>query len=400
MSDLLKRLKALRGGDAVARAPAPASVPAPRPVPGAYDRPAAQLGARLVESDYGLHLLREAVQPADALHGEEPLGEPEMHPLLMRQAGASGDNGSARILYIDTETTGLAGGTGTFAFLIGAGFHNGEGFEVRQYFLPAPEHELSQLHAFARLARGAAAVVTYNGASFDLPLLRNRFALHGLPDPLSGVPHLDLLHVVRRLWKTSLPDCTLSTVERRVLRARRSLNDVPGFEVPARYLAYLRSRDAAGLRGVIEHNEVDIVALAALRSRIGRLIDQPTLARVSEAHGLAQLLERVGEHELALERYLEAARGSTQAAWHASLLLKRLDRLDEAAELWRKLGKQKIAAAWIELAKVQEHKWRDFEGALESVEAAAQCPGCDPAELVKRRERLERRIKLNALVKK
>src|SRR5690625_1018251 len=127
MSDLLKRLKALRGGDAVARAPAPASVPAPRPVPGAYDRPAAQLGARLVESDYGLHLLREAVQPADALHGEEPLGEPEMHPLLMRQAGASGGNGSGRILYIDTETTGLAGGTGTFAFLIGAGFHNGEG---------------------------------------------------------------------------------------------------------------------------------------------------------------------------------------------------------------------------------------------------------------------------------
>ena len=106
------------------------------------------------------------------------------------------------MLYLDTETTGLSGGTGTFAFLIGIGVHSESGFRVRQLMLPGPQHERSQLLAVSELAQGASAVVTYNGGSFDLPLLRSRFALNGLVDPLHGVPHLDLLTLSCRLWRS------------------------------------------------------------------------------------------------------------------------------------------------------------------------------------------------------
>lgn len=390
MSGLLDRLKALRG-DA-------ATVPEPdTPASSAPNRdllePATQLNGRLIRCEEGVHIARDVRLHAEARHGNEGLGGVGLHPLLMRQAGAAtGGGGEGRVLYIDTETTGLAGGTGTFAFLIGVGLHCADGFEVRQLFLPGPEHERSQLNAFASLAAQASAVVTYNGASFDLPLLRNRFAMNGMPDPLAGVPHLDLLTVARRLWKEILPDCSLSTVERRVLGARRSLNDVPGFEVPARYFAYLRSKDASGLRGVLEHNETDIVALTALRCRIEQLLDDSRAARAQEAHALGQWLERLGEAEHALTRYLRAASSRKEAAWHASLLLKRLGRLEEARDLWLALGRQGKAAAWVELAKEQEHRWRDYRAALESVEAAAKCPDCEPADLERRRQRLVSRL--------
>jgi hypothetical protein len=397
VSDLLQRLKALRGepatvpettvsGAIVSDSAAVATDPA-------FERPAAQLDARLVRCEDGVHLAREVLLPAETRHGTEPLGGADLHPLLLRQAGAPpGRRPRGPVLYIDTETTGLAGGTGTLAFLVGVGLHGETGFEVRQLFLPGPEHERSQLKAFASLASGASALVTYNGASFDLPLLRNRFALHGMADPLAGVPHLDLLTIARRLWRESLPDCTLSTVERRVLGARRSLDDVPGFEVPARYFAFLQSKDASGLRGVIQHNETDIVALAALRTRVERLVADPETALAQEAHALGLWLERLGEAELALARYLQAAGGRGEAAWHGSLLLKRLGRLEEAADLWLALGSQGKAAAWVELAKAQEHRWRDFRAALASVEAAAECRDCEPHDLERRRARLLRRL--------
>jgi uncharacterized protein YprB with RNaseH-like and TPR domain len=407
MSNLLQRLKALRGESATVSEAAVSeaavseatlsgatlSESAATATDPAFELSAAQLDARLVRCDEGIHLAREVRLHAETRHGTEPLGDASLHPLLLRQAGASpGRLPRGPVLYIDTETTGLAGGTGTFAFLIGVGLHGETGFEVRQLFLPGPEHERSQLKAFASLVSGASALVTYNGASFDLPLLRNRFALHGMADPLAGVPHLDLLTVARRLWRESLPDCTLATVERRVLSARRSLDDVPGFEVPARYFAFLQSRDASGLRGVIEHNETDIVALTALRSRIERLILDPTTALAQEAHALGLWMERLGEAELALARYLEAAGGRWEAAWRASLVLKRLGRLQEAADLWLALGRQGQAAAWVELAKAQEHRWRDYRAALASVDAAAACRDCEPHELKRRRARLLRRL--------
>lgn len=383
MSDLLKRLKAMRGESVL---PAKRAQTGNDPGLEAY---ALQLDAQVIESAHGVHFQRDVRLPADAQHGRSGLGGAALHPLLLKHLEAEP---GGKVMYLDTETTGLSGGTGTLAFLIGVGSHTSDGFTVQQLMLPGPEHELAQLHAFTQLTQGASAVLTYNGGSFDLPLLRSRYALHGLKDPLYGVPHLDLLTPARRLWRETLPDCTLGTVERRVLGAVRELEDVPGYEVPARYTAWLRQRDAAGLRGVFSHNASDIVALSALRAHLEQLVEGRLDAAAPALHGLGLWLERLGDSELALERLLRAARSRPAAAWDASLLLKRAGRITEAAELWRSLGRQGLAGAWVELAKVQEHRAGDFKGALESVAAALHCADAVVPELQRRRARLERRL--------
>ncbi len=381
MSDLLARLRAMRGG-AVA-------TPGPKSLTQGLAGAAASMGASLVEADGGIHFARESRMPAGSVHGSAPLGGSTLHPLLQRQAGMKHPGGP--VVYLDTETTGLSGGAGTLAFLVGVGRHDSSGFTVRQLFLPGPEHEVSQLRALAAFVSDATAVVTYNGGSFDLPLLRSRFALNRLEDPFRHTAHLDLLTLARRLWRETLPDCSLGTVERHVLGARRGADDVPGFEVPARYLAWLRTRRTEGLSGVLTHNVSDIVALTALRAHFEELIEQaePSLAP-AELYGMGAWLERLGEPELALTRYRAAASG--RSSWQASLLLKRLGRLDEAAALWRQLGSQGHAAAWVELAKLQEHRHRDFAAALASVEAAGACSDSDQEELERRRARLALRL--------
>ena len=380
MSDLLRKLKAMRG--------TPAVEPAAANVPAGLGEAAGGLGAEVVSNDAGVHMLRQVTWPAGARHGRVAIAPEPLHPLLLRQAGAEP---GGRVLYVDTETTGLSGGAGTFAFLIGVGMYEAGSFRVSQLLMPGPEHERSQLEAFAELAAGAAAVVTYNGGSFDLPLLRTRFALSGLPDPLWQVPHLDLLTLTRRLWRGLLPDCSLGTVERGILGVGRSSIDVPGAEVPARYASWLRNRRPAELDGVLEHNATDIFALSAVRSRIEALLEDPAPARPAERHGLGQWLARLGEEERALEHLLAAGERQPQAAWEASLILKRAGRLTEALALWRELGEAGLAAAWVELAKHQEHALRDFAAALESVARAENCRDARPDELHGRRERLLRR---------
>ena len=366
-----------------------------------------------------MHLVRWARLGHGAVHGRSPLGGGGLHPWLGRWASRSAravSSGAAspltddrpKVVYLDTETTGLAGGTGTYAFLVGVGTHEADGFVVEQLFLPGPEHERVYLAALAERLGGATAIVSYNGASFDLPLVRTRFAMHGLPDPLDGVPHLDLLPLARRLWRRSLPDCTLGTVEREVLGARRSARDVPGAEVPARYLAFLRSRDARPLRGVLEHNQDDIVALAAMRSRIETLLAPEASTSVTawpdsarsetvrsettratlEAHGLARWLEAIGEQEAALAGYLAVEERLADAAWDAARLLRRKRRFSEAAARWSRLAADGDARAWIELAKHREHRLGDVSGALDALEAARRCGGTRHDDLERRRARL------------
>jgi len=384
MSSLLKRLQAMRG-QAPATAPAQA-----RPASDSdLERNAAELQARLVETKAGIHFVKDVELPADTEYGRAKPALPARYPLLLRHTGAQP---GGRVLYLDTETTGLSGGTGTFAFLIGIGVHSESGFRVSQLMLPGPQHERSQLLAVSELARGASAVVTYNGGSFDLPLLRSRFALNGLADPFYGVPHLDLLTLSRRLWRSTLPDCTLGTVERHILGVSRDLTDVPGFEVPARYLAWLRTKDAGQLHGVLGHNSNDIVALSALRWHLEQLLSGGNAAAAVEQQGLGLWLERIGETDQALEWLLRAGRSRPEAAWQASLLLKRLGRHQEAVPLWLELGEQGHSAAWVELAKVQEHQQRDYVAALEYVTCAEASLDADEGALQQRRERLERRL--------
>jgi len=224
--------------------------------------------------------------------------------------GGSGSSTlQGRLLFVDLETTGLAGGAGTYAFLVGCGWFEGAMFRVRQFFLSSFAAERGLLEDVADTMGASGALVTYNGKTFDLPLIDTRFLFHRMSAPHSGLPHLDMLHIARRLWRSQSPDhssmgagersapvpCSLTLVERAVLGHVRE-GDVPGFEIPSRYFHYVRTGDARPLDGVLEHNRLDLLALAMLTARAAQLLEGGAAGAHTprEALGLGRLYERGG----------------------------------------------------------------------------------------------------------
>ncbi|MEQ1898693.1 MAG: ribonuclease H-like domain-containing protein [Vicinamibacterales bacterium] len=224
---------------------------------------------------------------------------------------AAGDAGP--LLFLDLETTGLAGGAGTYAFLVGCGWFDGAAFRVRQFFLSGFTAEAALLAAVETLAARFSRLVTYNGRSFDVPLLENRFALHRMEGRVTALPHVDLLHPARRLWSDLSGTgeggaCRLSTLEREQCGHVRE-GDVPGFEIPARYFDFVRSGDASPLEPVLEHNRLDLLALAAMTGLVSRMLARgPSgVSSPREALGVGRLLESAGRHPEALACFARAA---------------------------------------------------------------------------------------------
>jgi uncharacterized protein YprB with RNaseH-like and TPR domain len=174
-----------------------------------------------------------------------------------------------RLLHFDTETTGLAGGTGTRAFMIGAADWLDGRFRIRQLTLTTMAAEAAMLHTFAEWLSGDTVLVSYNGKCYDVPLLATRYRLARLPNPLAGLAHLDLLHPVRRHWKRQWPNCRLATAERQLLGVVRE-DDLPGAEAPAAWLTYLRGGSARNLRRVAAHNAQDLKSLAGVLLHMAR----------------------------------------------------------------------------------------------------------------------------------
>jgi len=212
------------------------------------------------------------------------------------------------LLFIDLETTGLAGGAGTYAFLVGCAWFDGGSFRIRQYLMSNPMVERAMLGAVAELAGEAGTVVTYNGKTFDLPLIETRYLFHRLETPFAGLPHVDMLHPARRLWRGHGVDgaddsatmfdaggCRLSTLERTLCGFERE-GDVPGFEIPSRYFRYVRTGDARPLEGVLEHNRLDLLSLALLTARAAQLVEEgpPAVRTAREAVGLGRLYQLAG----------------------------------------------------------------------------------------------------------
>ncbi len=219
-----------------------------------------------------------------------------------------------KLLFLDLETTGLAGGAGTYAFLVGCGWFDGATFRLRQFFLSSFGAERALLESVAELAADTACVVTYNGKTFDLPLIETRFALQRMQTPFAGMPHVDMLHPARRLWRED-DACRLTNLERTLCGHERE-GDVPGFEIPSRYFHYVRSGDARGLDAVFEHNRLDIVSLAMLTARATQLLDEgAAAARTSrEALGMGVLYERAGMVNEALDAFARAAKADLPAS--------------------------------------------------------------------------------------
>lgn len=199
-------------------------------------------------------------------YGKKMLASPAESGRTLRHWG-----GDAVPVFLDTETTGLSGGTGTYAFLIGLGLCGEDSFRVVQLFLAGPAWERSWLAAIEAELPEHYGLVTYNGRAFDLPLLRTRYTLARAVPSWGGAPHMDLLSLSRHFYKGRLSSCSLSSIERNVLGLRRSGEDVPGSEIPWMYTQFLRTQDAGPLRGIFYHNTLDIVSLAALQIHIAEM---------------------------------------------------------------------------------------------------------------------------------
>ncbi len=289
-------------------------------------------------------------------------------------------------LFLDTETTGLSGGAGTVAFLVGLGRVEKGRFTVYQYLMPNYGAEPLLLEKTAALIRQAETLVTFNGKSFDVPLLRSRFVMCRMEDPTEGLPHLDLIHPARRAWKLRLKDCSLSHIEEALLNIRRE-NDIPGAEVPERYFSFLKTGDMALLEDVVTHNRQDIVSLGALLARLSRAYAAP-LEQTSmlDVFSLGRALEKRGERAEAGTCYRLAARErplstmarlrerhvASSANRQLSLMLRAGRDWDEAERVWREMidRRQMGIFPYVELAKLYEHRFGDPREALRLTEAA------------------------------
>ena len=318
-----------------------------------------------------------------------------------------------QFVFLDTETTGLAGGTGTYTFLVGVGRFIQNEFHLAQFFLHDPAGETAQLAALDDFLSPCQAVVIFNGKSFDIPLLNTRFLLSGWPSPFVNMSHLDLLHLARRLWKTRLPSCSLGDLEANILGTSRSGQDVPGWMIPDLYFDYLRTGDARPLRSVFYHNEIDILSMAALLNHMTSLVANPMSSAIE--HGLdilalGKLYADMGHLDTAAEIYHFALTHNNlnqPAYWRAvkqlSYIHKKRGDFPAAIALWKRAAASGYLYAHIELAKYCEHKARDFTAARRWTQAGMEVvrrpdfPAPDRQEalsqLLHRKNRLERRLK-------
>jgi hypothetical protein len=393
-----------------------ADVPATKPKPGTSIQDV--LSGRFVSTRRGETFIYEETYAADYRHGWAPL-ETDV-PLDLLAAWARDPRLQEMPLeafaFLDTETSGMAGGTGTYAFLVGAGRFeenaSGRVFHLLQFFMRDPGEEPALLEALADFLAPCQALVTYNGKAFDAPLLKTRYTLHDIPVPFEDYAHVDLLHLARRLWRDRLPSRTLKYIEENVLDAPRTSEEVPGYEIPWLYFDYLRTGDAREMKGVFYHNAMDIVALAALFGLTASMLYDPfdkdiqhgldvvALAKLHEDldqwDRAARLYERGLEMELDEEDFWKAVR-------RLSVLQKRRGDLDAAVRWWEQAAAQGHVYAHVELAKYYEHRTKDFSkakkwaaGALELVTSDGDMAGYVrehwQAELEHRLNRLEEKL--------
>src|SRR5207244_151239 len=240
-------------------------------------------GGEVVDTGEGKLLVVRREFPLSHQHGRQTLSAMLEAPLDLLSAVARAERpveDARRLLFLDTETTGLAGGTGTYAFLVGAGWLEGEVFVVAQHFMRDLDEEPALLAALAPLIKRAGALVTFNGGGFDLPLLETRFVLARRRWP-AMLPHLDLLRPSRRVWTGCFDDCRLGTLERDVLGLSRE-EDVPGMLIPSLYFDWLRRRHAGPLARVFAHNRDAVLSLAALVGWFGVALGEAPALRAEE----------------------------------------------------------------------------------------------------------------------
>jgi uncharacterized protein YprB with RNaseH-like and TPR domain len=360
-----------------------------------------------VENAFGLHFQSEKVYEPQRRHGSveiRSLGELPADSLGAISNGEIGGVPPEEWAFLDTETTGLAGGSGTYAFLVGVGHITRDGFRVRQFFMRDYSEEASLLEGLAEYLKPFRVLITYNGKSYDQPLLETRYRMARRKPPFASLPHLDLLYGARRLWKQRWESCRLVELEHRVLGFVRE-GDLPGEMIPYVYFDYLRTKEAFRVVPILHHNVMDIVTLGCLTAIVPLAFQRPEdLLQARHTHGtellgLARWLLRCDDADraalffrTALQRGL-ADEHAYRALWELGQIEKRQERWPEAEAAFRELStiaNPHQLAALEELAKHAEHTTKDFARALDWAGQAALI--ADTEAWRKRRDRLERRL--------
>jgi uncharacterized protein len=344
---------------------------------------------QVIENGHGSHFQMEKLYPRHRRHGSADVGALAELPNDLLDVLGGGElpvSCPERWAFLDTETTGLAGGSGTYAFLIGVGRITAEGFCVRQYFMREYAEERSLLSSLAEHLAEFDVLVTYNGKSFDQPLLETRYRLARQKCPFVRMAHLDVLHGARRIWKLRFEGCKLMQLERQILGVERE-GDLPGEMIPYVYFEFLRSGEAQRLVPIFHHNAIDILTLACLTAIV------PSAFRCTDANSLRALGLRRGEELLGISRWLIAAehyeRGLElmrqaldaglpdgllyRTLWDIARLEKRLQRPEIALALLTELASCRnphCVDALEELAKHYEHVERNYALALEFTDKA------------------------------
>jgi uncharacterized protein YprB with RNaseH-like and TPR domain len=375
--DLRRRLSRLGG-----KSSKQAKVPSSRDT----SSPKERLG-QSVDTPHGTAFVLEERFPIEHSHGNRKLNEYFGYKADLAAQVARDTNLAnidlTRLMFVDTETTGLVGGAGTIAFLIGVGSFEQNEFVLRQFFLHEPGEEAAMLHHLQSYIDAANGFISFNGRVFDLPLMEMRFRM-GLRKrlPLTTWPHFDLLFPARRLWRRELPDCSLGTLEKRILGVQRSEQDVPGEWIPGIYLDYLRTGEASEIRRVIYHNMVDILSLVGLSVEILSRHDSDSITPLTgaEALGVARWHESAGREKPAGSAFLAAVESEDkdvriEALRYWTAHLKRGNKREEAVtfwEQWHSLAKDDPRPC-VELAKYYEWYVKDIEKAAEWAQTALVC---------------------------
>jgi hypothetical protein len=342
------------------------------------------LSGHEVESTHGKHFETEKLYERHRRHGSADIGALAELPcdlLDLISAGAVPRAAPEEWAFLDTETTGLSGGTGTCAFLVGVGRITPEGFRVRQFFMRDYGEEASLLDAVARHLAPFRVLITYNGRVFDQPLLETRYRLNRARPPFPRLEHVDLLYSARRLWKLRFESCRLVDLESQVLGIERE-GDLPGALIPYVYFEYLRTQEIARLLPVFHHNATDILTLACLTGIVPLAFRDPANAPLrngAEMAGIARWLREAGDLDQASALFRRAIESGLaddllfKTLWDIAALDRKLGHADAACQGWRELAVSRNpfrVRALEELAKHYEHRERNYTMALEMTRSA------------------------------
>jgi len=382
---------------------------APAPPPRPPLRPNGQfihelLSGQLVETPFGRHFETEKLWENHRRHGTVYISDLAALPadlLHTLSDGAILDAPPTRWAFLDTETTGLAGGSGTYAFLIGVGSVDAEGFRLRQFFMRDYGEEASLLHRLSEHLAQFDVLITYNGKSYDQPLLETRFRMCRSRHPFDRMEHLDLLFGARRLWKLRLDSCRLVDLESRVLGVERQ-GDLPGEMIPYVYFDFVRSQSAFQVVPIFHHNAIDILTLACLTAIVPFAFRSPEdagLRHGADLIGLARWLNQGGRCDEALRLFRRAIEMGLpddllfRSMWDIGAIERRQGRHDAALAMVSELAAIRNpyrVRALEELAKHYEHREKNYAMALEmtlSALALEETPG-----IRRREQRLKARV--------